>query len=162
MKLHVSHIPKTIVSTEQKAESNKGRRQTGGDWKGADIIENYSDARSLCIVDKAIQLLLTAHTEKEVLETEGPIGSWEAVRKLPPTADKPAPIVVDNSIAKKRMSTKLTVERQYGKADRQKLFSERKLDFDSLDFLEGIDIKLKVDRRVKESIKDGFQDLRQP
>ncbi|MBW0516390.1 hypothetical protein O181_056105 [Austropuccinia psidii MF-1] len=143
-------------STEQKAESSKRQRQAAGDWKGAGIVENYSDARSLGLVDDEIQSMVTAQTEKEVRATEGLIGRWEAVKKLPPTANKPAPITLDNSISQKRMTAKLTVEREPEKAGRQKLFSERKLDSDSLDFLDGMEIKLKVDRRVKEKIKTEF------
>ncbi|KAG0144067.1 hypothetical protein CROQUDRAFT_660416 [Cronartium quercuum f. sp. fusiforme G11] len=143
--------------TNDPDEPNDPKKRTKAakeDWKGAENVNNYSDARSLGL---AIDEEEPTEDDKEARMKEGFIGQWQAVTRIPkPT--KASGTLVGSACASARTTTtdkisgKLVSQDDGERAPPSKLFAERRIDED-LDSTKEIVIKVKVDRRAQARVK---------
>lgn len=146
------------TSGDEGSEARKKMKYSKQDWKGAEDLQNYSDARSLGLVDAdaEIEAAREAEVEKELRATEGRVGQWEAVVKVQPVKNYEKCNQPKKNDQQQKLFSKLSNDRDPDKKPIGKLFIERSLEDDSEhDALQKMEIKLKVDRRRQaEKVED--------
>ncbi|PLW39897.1 hypothetical protein PCASD_07879 [Puccinia coronata f. sp. avenae] len=139
-------------------EPRKRSRYEKQDWKGAENLQNYSDARSLGLVaDAELEAAARAKEEeedKEARSKEGVMGKWEAVAKIQPRTHPGSSRSQQQqpAITREKITAQLTTDRDPDKKPIRKLFTEKQLDTaaaDDLEALESMQVKVKVDRRAQ-------------
>lgn len=136
---------------EQDDQPQKRAKHIQQDWKGAEDVQNYSDARSLGLIDEhtntETEAAVAAQAEKEARSKEGLIGKWEAVVKSKHGNQNIASSSKPHNYGEKLVK-KLSGDRDPDKKPIRKLFSERNFEM-AEESLDGMEIKLKVDRRSR-------------
>ncbi|KAI9608531.1 hypothetical protein H4Q26_004714 [Puccinia striiformis f. sp. tritici PST-130] len=89
--------------------------------------------------------------EAQKRSTEGTMGKWEAVSKIQPTNNRleSSSNMINN---RERIVSQLSINCDPDNKPIRRLFTERNLEVDT-DILEGMEIKVKVDRRAKKHEK---------
>ncbi|KAA1090990.1 hypothetical protein PGT21_019996 [Puccinia graminis f. sp. tritici] len=141
--------------TEEGDEPRKRPKYDKQDWKGAEDLQNYSDARSLGFIpdtdsEAARALKEEEEAEAEARSKEGRMGQWEAVLKIQPSNRAGSSASTQAPISREKIVSQLTHDRDPDNKPIRKLFSERNLEAEpDTEILEGMQIKVKVDRRAK-------------
>ncbi|KNE90877.1 hypothetical protein PSTG_15698 [Puccinia striiformis f. sp. tritici PST-78] len=155
-------LPIPSQTEEKKDESNedggdepqKRMKYEKQDWKGAENLHNYSDAHSLGFIGEEELEAATRAEEEEAQKrsTEGTMGKWEAVSKIQPTNNRleSSSNMINN---RERIVSQLSINCDPDNKPIRRLFTERNLEVDT-DILEGMEIKVKVDRRAKKHEED--------
>ncbi|KAH9460080.1 hypothetical protein Pst134EB_008283 [Puccinia striiformis f. sp. tritici] len=155
----IAHEQKDLPIPSQTEEKKMNQMKTEemnhrNDWKGAENLHNYSDAHSLGFIGEEELEAATRAEEEEAQKrsTEGTMGKWEAVSKIQPTNNRleSSSNMINN---RERIVSQLSINCDPDNKPIRRLFTERNLEVDT-DILEGMEIKVKVDRRAKKHEED--------
>ncbi|OAV95325.1 hypothetical protein PTTG_03626 [Puccinia triticina 1-1 BBBD Race 1] len=159
----LSHQQKDLADTqtgkeaqdesEEAGEPRKRTKYEKADWKGAENVQNYSDARSLgFVVETELEEAARATEEEEARSKEGLMGKWEAVVKIQ-SVNRGASS--SKTINREKIASQLTNDRDPDNKPIRKLFTERNLETET-ETLENMEVKVKVDRRSRaQKCEDG-------
>ncbi|KAH9814173.1 hypothetical protein DFH28DRAFT_318753 [Melampsora americana] len=152
----VSSSSKRLINDDDENESEETnlKKVKREEWKGAQNVMNYSDAKSLGFVNESDLERMNEEEEKarekEIRMKEGLLGKWEISNPIPkpkPNSTSTNKSIVPNEAIKSKLSNQINSDLE----PPSKLFSERKIE---TDFDPTRDLEIKVKRKTKVQLKE--------